>query len=58
MEILLAAIPVPGPGQIVITPLTRDALLNPCGFIVGKVDELEVETWDDDSEDGLGPITH
>ena len=49
---------MPGPGQIVITPLTRDALLNPCGFIVGKVDELEVETWDDDSEDGLGPITH
>ena len=53
MEILLAAIPVPGPGRIVVTLLTRDALL-----IVGKVDELEVETRDDDSEGGFGPITH
>ena len=47
---------MPGPGRIVVPPLTRDALLNPRGFVVGnlKLEELlVVEIRDDDSEGGL-----
>ena len=38
-----------------VPPLARDALLNPRGFVVGKL-ELRVEIRDDDSEGGLGGI--
>ena len=47
---------MPGPGRIVVPPLTRDALLNPRGFVVDnlKLEELlVVEIRDDDSEGGL-----
>lgn len=56
IEDLLAAVPVPGPGRMVVPPLAREALLNPRGFVVGKLEEL-VEIRDDDSEGGLGAMT-
>ena len=37
IEVLFVTVPVPGPGRIVVPPLAREALLNPRGFVAGKL---------------------